>query len=76
MTREMAIIDGTGDTKLIWDSVNTTEVENARQTFNNLKAQGYVPFRVTGKEGAKGERMREFEPDAERMIMVPPMVGG
>jgi len=76
MTREMAIIDGSGDTKLIWDSNKSAEVENARQTFINLKAQGYVAFSVTGKEGVKGERMSEFHPDTERMIMVPPMVGG
>ena len=76
MTREMSIIDGSGDTKLIWDSEKPAEVENARQTFSNLKGQGYVPFAVTGKEGVKGERMVEFDSEAERMIMVPPMVGG
>lgn len=76
MTREMAIIDGTGDTKLIWDSDKQDEVANARRTFNELKAKKYVAFQVTGREGEKGERMTEFDPEAERMIMVPPMVGG
>lgn len=72
----MAIMDDWGDTKLIWDKTKPAEVENARRTYNDLKAKGYAAFRVSGKDGEQGEQMTAFDPSAERMIMVPPMVGG
>lgn len=72
---EMAVMDGTGDTKTTWDSDKPAEVEEARRTFDTLKAKGYSAFRVTDK-GGNGEEMKTFDPMAEKMIMVPRMVGG
>lgn len=73
--REMAILDHTGDTKLIWDPDKADEVEHARETFTKLKKKGYMAYSVNRK-GDKGEVMREFDPDAEKMILAPQMVGG
>lgn len=73
---EMAILDRTGDTKIIWDRNNADEVANARRTFNDLKAKGYLAFKVTDKDGNKGDQIREFDPAVERMILTPPMRGG
>ena len=75
MSGTMRIIDGTGDTKLIWDSTKEVEVENARQTFNNLKKKKYNAYAVK-KDGEKGTVITEFDPDAEKIIMAPPMAGG
>lgn len=72
----MSIMSLKGDTKVLWDKRNPDEVANARRTFDELKKKGYAAFRVNGKEGEKGEQMATFDPDAERMIMVPPMKGG
>lgn len=72
----ISVMDSTGDTKLIWDRNNADEVENARRTFADLKKKGHAAFRVTGTDGAKGEQLHEFDPNAERMIMVPQMRGG
>lgn len=72
----LAIMDHTGDTKIIWDKNQPDEVDNARETFNRLKKKGYLAFKVEGKDGTKGEVVREFDPNAERMILSPPVVGG
>ena len=72
---ELAILDHTGDTKLIWDPDKADEVETARDTFNKLKKKGYVAYSVNRK-GDKGEVLREFDPTAEKMILAPQMVGG
>ena len=72
---ELAQIDHTGDTKLIWDSDNQDEVDNARETFQKLSKKGYTAFAVKGK-GEKGTKLKEFDPTEERIIMVPPLVGG
>lgn len=76
MKHELATIDHTGDTKLIWDSENKDEVDNARETYNRLRKKGYVAFAVKGKNGDKGEQLKDFDPEAERIIMAPPLVAG
>jgi len=73
---EMSVMGKEGDTKLIWDRRNADEVDNARRSFDDLRKKGYLAFRVTGKDGEKGEQMTAFDPEAERMIMVPQMKGG
>jgi hypothetical protein len=65
-----------GDTKLIWDSDKEEEVEAAQEMFDNLKAKGYMAYRVEGKKGDKGEIVNKFDPSLERIIMAPRMVGG
>ena len=71
----MAVLGAAGDTKTLWDKDNPDEIDAARDTFESLTASGYLAFRVN-KEGDKGDQMRAFDPDAERMIMVPAMRGG
>lgn len=72
---EMAILDHTGDTKLIWASDVDDEVEHARKTFNEMRKKGYAAYSVN-KKGDKGEVLKEFDPDVEKMILAPPMKGG
>jgi hypothetical protein len=71
----IAVLGSSGDTKKIWDKSNEDEVEDARASYDRLKKKGYLAFSVN-KDGSKGEQMTEFDPDAERMIMVPQMQGG
>lgn len=71
----MAIMDASGDTKVIWDRGNDDEIEAARSTFDRLKARGYVAYSVK-KDGEKNEILTRFDPNAEKLIMAPQMVGG
>ncbi len=73
---ELAVLDSSGDTKTIWDPNNEDEVEVAREMFKSLKKKGYLIYRAEGKEGRKGEQMKEFDAFAEKMIAVPAIVGG
>jgi len=72
---ELSVLDRTGDTKIMWDSAQDAEVDAARATFDDLKKKGYLAYSVN-KKGDKGEVMKKFDPDAERIIMAPPLVGG
>jgi hypothetical protein len=72
----ISVMGEPGDTKHIWDKRKDDEVEAARSLFKSLTKKGYRAFRVTGKDGEKGEQMNEFDADAERMILVPQMAGG
>jgi hypothetical protein len=75
MKGELAIMDPSGDTKVMWDSDNKDEVETAKETFLKLKKKGYIAYTVKGK-GEKGEIMKDFDPNAERIVMVPLPVQG
>lgn len=59
----------------MWDSTKKVEVDAARETFKRLLKEGYSIFR-TDKKGNQTERMDEFDPEAERLIAVPRIVGG
>jgi len=72
---EMALLDGTGDTKVIWDPKNADEVDAAKTQFNALRKKGFIAYTVN-KKGDKGEIIREFDPDAEKIILSPPLAGG
>lgn len=73
----MAVMGTVGDTKTFWDATKPAEVEAARAQFNMLtKEKRYAAFRVHGVDGSKGEQMREFDAQAERIIFAPPMQGG
>jgi hypothetical protein len=72
----IAVMGHNGDTKHMWDPTKPDEVEAARAVYDSLKAKKYVAFRVTGKDGAQGEQMKDFDPLAGRVIFVPPMAGG
>lgn len=71
----MRVIDSSGDTKIIWDPAEEAEVTQARQTFAGLKEQGYIAYQVDVK-GRKGDVVDTFDPDAEKLILAPPISGG
>lgn len=71
--RLMQIIDETGDTKLRWDSSNATEVENAQRTFEEMTRRGFLAYKTKGGEQTL---VRDFDPEAEKMLLTPPVVAG
>lgn len=71
----MAIMGKEGDTKMTWSPDNPAEVEEARRSFDNLKRKGYQAFRTT-RDGAKGEQIHAFDPNAAAIILAPQMQGG
>lgn len=73
---EMIKLDDTGDSKFMWDSDNDAEIKAAKKQFETLKKEGYVPYSVK-KDGSRGAKLvGDFDPDLEKLIMVPGLVGG
>ena len=72
---EMRVMGMVGDTKLIWDSTNEEERKAAEETFKRLTKKGYKAFHVDS-EGEKAKRMYDWDPYAQKVILVPAMVGG
>lgn len=73
---ELAIMDTTGDTKVLWDPENEDEVSGARAQFDLLVGKGFSAFRVRGEKGEPGEQIRTFDPRAGRIVLIPALAGG
>ncbi len=72
----MAVLGANGHTKIVWDRTDDVDVEGARDMFNVIKAEGYMAYKLEGKDGRKGEVITDFDPKAERIVMAPPLQGG
>lgn len=73
----ISMMTGYGDLKKIWNAANQDEVEDAKRSFDHLvKEKRYLAFRVDPDDGTKGTQMREFDAQAGKMILVPPVAGG
>lgn len=74
---ELSILDPSGDTKLSWDPQVQTQVEVAKEKFNQLVVhQGYTAYALKEKDDEPGEMIREFNPQATRILLTPRSVGG
>lgn len=73
---EMAVMGKEGDTKVTWSRENEVEIENARRSFEYFMSQGFAAFRIEGDDGGQGEQVREFDPNHEMIVFIPPMQGG
>jgi hypothetical protein len=70
----MNVLDATGHTEIKWDRRKRDEVQLARDAFNAMRSAGHSIFRV--RKGEPGERITEFDPDAEKLMVIPHLVGG
>lgn len=71
---ELRILGRGGDTKISWDSRNEIEVSAARETFQKRIKEGWSAFREA--KGIQGEKIKFFDPNSDRIILVPPISGG
>jgi len=71
---ELRVLGKGGDIKISWDSESREEVATARETFEKKIKEGWSAFK--DKLGSKGEKIKIFDADAERIVLVPPISGG
>ena len=73
---ELRILDPeAGDLKVIWDKDNADEVSAARAQFESLINKKFTAYSVD-KKGEAGKKIDSFDPSAEKIIMIPRIVGG
>lgn len=60
-----------GDKRVVWDSQDYDEIDDAQEMFNDLIEKGMVPYRVDPKGKRTPEPMVEFDPLAEEIIFAP-----
>jgi len=70
----IAVMNGTGDIKYTWDPKNTDEVNAARIHFADLKAKGFLIFKM--KRWVKDKPVEEFDSSHGRLVFTPPNTTG
>ena len=60
-----------GDKRVVWDSRDMDQIEEAKVMFDECVAKGLVPYRVGVDGRATSEVMDEFDPEAEEVIFLP-----
>lgn len=75
VTGTLHAMDHTGDTRFMWDKDKPEEVAAAKAQFDTLKRKNYLAYTVNA-DGSQGEVIREFDPEAQAIIMSPQLVGG
>lgn len=66
-----------GDLKINWDKKNPEETKSAEKVFKDLvKDKGYLAFKTTKLGRKSSKRIYEFDPEAEKIVVVPPVKGG
>lgn len=72
---QMSILGKEGDVKVEWDPDNKEEVEVAEKAFKENTKKGFKAFRQYD-DGKPGKEMEKFDKYAEKVIFVPPVMGG
>jgi hypothetical protein len=71
----MATLSRAGDVRVMWNPDVPGEVAAAKKAFDEAIKKGMLAFSVK-KTGEKGTQVREFDAEAEKIILAPPMRGG
>ena len=64
-----------GDIRVEWNPESDEEVEVAKKSYKDAIKKGYKAFRMFDS-GKKGEQLDHFDATAEKILMVPPIMGG
>lgn len=72
---EMEILGKKGKKRLTWDSQSKEKIAIAEMEFKKRLEQGFLAFHCT-KNGSPGTQIHTFDPAENKIIILPPVVGG
>jgi hypothetical protein len=67
-------MDSKGDTQWQWDRETEVGLKESKQVFEKHFQGGFLAYMID--QANEGTVIREFDPEAEKIVMVPPMAGG
>lgn len=70
----LLIMNSNGDTRVAWDGADTESIERARRMVEEAYAEGKGVFRLDDEGMAT--RLKEFDPDAREIVVIPRLRGG
>jgi len=73
--RTLRILDSSGDRRLVWRKESDDEVKEAKKAFREALAKGALAYKVDN-DGERSKQIREFDPEAEEIVVMPMVTGG
>jgi hypothetical protein len=74
-TGQIRLMNETGDTAVLWDRAVPEQVDEARKVFTEARSQGLAAY-STNATTKQSEVIREFDPDATMVVLIPQLQGG
>lgn len=80
--KTMKVMDRTGHTNIEWNPDDSNSVAEATYVFNRYVLDGYQAWKMEVKHDSNsiaeetGERINTFDPQADRILIFPQLVGG
>lgn len=71
----LKILSDKGDERIVWDKEDGYKGMAAKKKFEELLGKGYKAYSVDAN-GKKNRRIKEFDVDAEEILLVPKTVKG
>ena len=72
---KISVLNKRGDLSLTWDAANPRQVARGKRFFDKLFGLNYIAF-VPAAGSESGAMTREFDPNANSIVMTRPIVGG
>lgn len=73
---QLRVLGASGDTKIEWNPKDKDETKEARKMFDKLvKTKSMTAWKIDRK-GRKDKQLKEFDPSAGMILLVPPTKGG
>lgn len=70
---KLRILNESGDREVPWTAEDTESIRTAEASFFEHQRQGSAAFAKTGNGH---ELIKSFDPDAEEILIVRPLIGG
>lgn len=64
-----------GDTETRWSVDDAGQIKVAKERFDDSLKRGMLAFSLLGSFG-EGEPLKEFDPKAEEIVLIPRIAGG
>lgn len=71
----MRILGPDGDRRIVWRKNALGEINEAKKVFRDALADGLLAFKAE-PGGQRGEKISEFDPSAEEIILMGAVTGG
>ena len=76
----LIVMSPRGHDEFAFDKANQIEVQEIERRFKELTGRGFIPTEAKldadGKPTGEHNRIRNFDPELERTVMMPHLVGG
>lgn len=72
---QLKIMSSKGHETFAWDVAQVETIEEPRAKFKEFSSRGWLSFAVA-PDTKQGVQIKEFDPNAESILMVAPISGG